>query len=153
MCTPRHCMLRTGMGRVGVVRLSIVVLLVAAQGLSFAFAAGASSFSSRCPIHSGQASTGHQSAHQVGQVAQHADSAVHEHHNADQTATQIDSLDTSAHPAAFGVACCAAHIAGVIGLDKPIVESPRSCRLTTAGEPALMPGEFASVDPPPRPVL
>ena len=141
------------MGRTGVFRSSIVVLLVAAQGLSFAFAAGAASFSSRCPVHSGQVSSGHQSADHAGHVAQRADSAMHEHHNADQAVIQIDSSNTLAHPAAFGVACCAAHIVGVLGINKPVVETQWSCRLAVAEEPALMSGEIASVDPPPRSVL
>jgi hypothetical protein len=136
------------MGRHGAFRGLTVALLIAAQGLSFAFAAGASSFSTRCPIHSGQASSGHQPA----DVTEHADSAIHEHH-ADQAAPEPDSSDTSAHPTAFGVACCAAHIVGVIGLDKPLVEPLWSSRLVIAGEPALMSGEIASVDPPPRSVL
>jgi hypothetical protein len=131
----------------------MIVLLIAAQSLSFAFATGASSFSSRCPVHSGQASTGHQSAQDTGHVAEHADSAMHEHHNAHQATAQVDSPNTSAHPTAFGVACCAAHIVGVIGLNKPLVETQWSCPLAIAGEPALMPGEIASVDPPPRSVL
>lgn len=131
----------------------MIVLLIAAQSLYFAFAAGASSFSSRCPVHSGQAATGHQSANKTGHVVEHADSAMHVHHNDDQATTQIDSSNTSAHPTAFGVACCAAHIVGVIELNKPLVEPPWFCQLAAAGEPALMPGEIASVDPPPRSVL
>ena len=131
----------------------MIVLLIAAQSLSFAFAAGASSFVSRCPVHSGQASSGHQSAHDTGHVAEHADIVMHGHHNADQASAQIDSPNTSAHPTAFGVACCAAHIVGVIAFNKPLVEAQWSCPLAVAGEPALMPGEIASVDPPPRPVL
>jgi hypothetical protein len=141
------------MRRAGVFRASVIVLLIAAQSLSFAFAAGASSFFSRCPVHAGQASTGHQSVHDTGHVAEHASSAIHEHHNADQATTQIDSPNTSAHPTAFGVACCAAHIVGVIGLNKPLAETQWSCALPVAGEPALMPGEIATVDPPPRSVL
>jgi hypothetical protein len=141
------------MRRARVFRLSMIVVLIAAQSLSFAFAASASSFSSRCPVHSGQASSGHQSAHDTGHVAEHAAGAMHGHQNADQATIQIDSPNTAAHPTAFGVACCAAHIIGVIGLDKPLVEVQWSCPLTVAAESALMPGEIASVDPPPRSVL
>jgi hypothetical protein len=141
------------MRRARVFRSSMIVLLIAAQSLSFAFAAGASSFVSRCPVHSGQASSGHQPAHDAGHVAHHADTVMHGHHNADQASAQVDSSNVPAHPTAFGVACCAAHIIGVIGLDKPLVLTQWSCPLAVAGEPALMPGEIASVDPPPRSVL
>jgi hypothetical protein len=140
------------MGRAGAFRLSMIVLLIAAQSLSFAFAAGASSFSSRCPVHSAQVSTGQGSAHETGHVAEQVDGAMGGH-AADHATAQIDSPNTSAHPTAFGVACCAAHIVGVIDFNKPLVENRWSCQLNVAGEAALMPGEIASVDPPPRSVL
>ena len=118
-------------------RRLIVAIAIAAQVAAFTLTASPRAFASPCPMH-------------LGLVQQTDQAAPHRGHEAPPPA---DETPAPLHPAAFGFACCATHMIGI--LSPPMLTTPSVTLgppvpiLVQAPTPEFSPG----IDPPPRILL